>query len=216
MANAINTNSTLTLGNGLNKTSTGLSTNIIILVGTLPVGAIQSISVNESRPIIQIKEVGTDGIIDSVPNGATTISGSCTRIRFDRLRLAEAFGRGFLHLASQQYAFDITLIDRQKENTASQIVTTIKNVWFESLNYSLSADNYLISETSNWKAETIYSVLGGGGATPAAVGGERGITYYNNRIERATDTGKRRGSMDASGLIDIGSSFDTASVNQLF
>src|SRR5271169_3739100 len=105
------TGSTLTLPTGQNLTSTGISTNILIAVrnpqtgGYVPVGAVQSMAISEKRSIKMIDEVGTDGHIDSVPNQSTNISGSCQRVRFDRLRVAEAFDRSFLHVSAQVYPF---------------------------------------------------------------------------------------------------------------
>ena len=130
MALAPNTGSTLTQTSGKNKTSTAISTNILIMVGETAVGAIQSMQITESRGLKQIDEVGTDGHVDSVPNVSTNITGSCQRVRFDRLRIAEAFSRGFVHVASQAYPFDIVIIDKQKSDTGLQISTVIKNVCF--------------------------------------------------------------------------------------
>lgn len=207
MANSINTGSTLSFGNGANKTSTSLSTNILILVNNTPVGAVQRLSINESRIIKQIDEVGTDGHIDSTPTSSTNVTGSCERIRFDRLRIAEAFGRGFTHVSSQAYPFDIVILDRQKQNQGSQISTVIKNVWIKSINYEYGADNWIISDKMEWEAEHVFSVLNSGSGLPVANGGERGIPFSNISIERLADTGAngRRGSLDASGLIDLGS-----------
>jgi len=221
---APNTGSTLGLNNGVNKTSVALSTNILILVNGTAVGAVQSISVNEQRAIKFISEVGTDGYIDSSPSGSTTIGGSCTRIRFDRLRIAEAFGRGFIHVRSQVYPFDIVILDKQKRDQASQISTVIKNVWIKSINTDYSQNDWIISDRMDWEAETIYSILNNGNS-PVAVGGERGIKHWGagpngagtilmgdngnaNNIEQLVDTGSggRRGSLDAAGLIDIGDS----------
>jgi len=208
MALAPNTQSTLSYGSGTNKTSTAISTNILILVGNTPVGAIQDLSINESRPIKFINEVGTDGQIDSVPQGSSTFTGDCNRVRFDRLRIAEAFGRGFTHVQSQAYPFDIVIIDKQKADSGNQISTVIKNVWIKSISYTYNADNWVITDKMSWEAETIYSILTSGSGVPVAQGGERGIPYNNLEIERLTDTGfnGRRGSLDAAGLIDIGSS----------
>lgn len=230
MATAPNTQSTLSLANGVNKTSTAISTNIIILVNDTPVGAVQSLAINEKRSIKMIDEVGTDGHVDSVPNQSTNITGSCQRIRFDRLRVAEAFGRGFLHAASQVYPFDIVILDKQKRDQGSQISTVIKNVWISGISYTYQADNWIITDTMEWEAENIFSVLNGGsspipGGVPAAVGGERGIKHMGvgpngvvsitsgdgiSNIEQLVDTGSggRRGSLDAAGLIDIGSAGD--------
>ena len=80
MALSPNAKSTLTFPGGQNKTSTAISTNIIIAVlspgaagGYTPVGAVQNMHITESRSIKMIDEVGTDGHIDSVPNQSTNI-----------------------------------------------------------------------------------------------------------------------------------------------
>jgi hypothetical protein len=205
----------------VNKTSTGLSTNIIITVNDHPVGAVQTLSINEKRPLKMVDEVGTDGHIDSTPNASTNITGNCTRIRFDRLRIAEAFGRSFIHVAAQVYPFDIVILDKQKRNSASQISTVIKNVWIGGLSYQYQAENWIITDTMDWEAETIFSFLTGSngmnatsGGQPVAVGGEiqipnmagPGWTFNNqiSNIEQNTDVGNTRGSMDAAGIIDLG------------
>ncbi len=208
MALAPNTQSTLSFGSGANRTSTAISTNILILVGNTPVGAVQSLSIGEKRPIKMIDEVGTDGHIDSVPTGSSNFIGTCRRVRFDRLRIAEAFSRGFTHVQSQAYPFDIVIIDKQKADVANQVSTVIKNVWITGIDYEYNADNWIITDNMSWEAETIYSVLTSGTGVPIAQGGERGIPYMNLSIERLTDSGAngRRGSLDAAGLIDIGSS----------
>jgi hypothetical protein len=225
MANAPNTQSTLTVPNGVNKTSTAISTNIIIMVNNTPVGAIQSMAIAEKRNIKMIDEVGTDGHIDSVPNMSTNITGTCQRIRFDRLRITEAFSRGFVHAASQVYPFDIVILDKQKRDQGSQISTVIKNVWISGLDYTYQISDWVITDSMTWEAETIFSILNNGSSQPVAVGGERGITHMGAgpngtvnitsgdgivNIEQLVDTGSngRRGSLDASGLIDIGSAGD--------
>jgi hypothetical protein len=212
MAQAANTNSTLYFPDGANKTSTAISTEIIITVrspsGYVPVGAIQSMAISEKRSIKMIDEVGTDGHIDSVPNQSTNITGSCQRVRFDRLRISEAFSRGFLHVASQIYPFDIVIFDKQKLAQGLQIATTIRNVWISGIDYTYQVSDWVITDTMTWEAETIYSILNSGSNQPAAVGGELGLdTTHFVPIEQATDTGLngRRGSLDAPGLIDVGS-----------
>lgn len=208
MALAPNTSSTLTFDTGKNKTSTALSTNILIMVGNTAVGAIQSLSISEKRGLKMIDEVGTDGHVDSTPNVSTNISGSCQRIRFDRLRIAEAFSRGFIHVQSQVYPFDIVIIDRQKgSDVGSQISTVIKNVWISGIDYTYQVSDWVITDNMTWEAETIYSTLNNG---PVARGGERQIPFSTIPIEQATDTGAngRRGSLDAAGLINIGSTGD--------
>lgn len=213
MAQAHNTNSTLTFPGGANKTSTAISTNILITVRSangvgIPVGAIQSLNITESRAIARINEIGTDGNIDSLPHQSSEFSGTCSRIRFDRLRGTEAFSRGFLHIQSQAYPFDIVIFDRQKLNTGSQITTVLRNVWFSNIQYNYQATDWLIIDTMQLVWETMFSVLSNGNSTPAAQGGEIGIPFSSIPIERATDVGAngRRGSLDSPGLIDLGSS----------
>lgn len=208
MALAPNTGSTLTFDTGKNKTSTSLSTNILIMVGNTPVGAVQSLAVSEKRGVKMIDEVGTDGHIDSTPNVSANFSGTCQRIRFDRMRIAEAFSRGFIHVQSQAYPFDIIIIDRQKgSDVGSQISTIIKNVWITGIDYTYSASDWIITESMGWEAETVSSTLNNG---PVARGGERQIPISTIAIEQATDSGAngRRGSLDASGLITLGSTGD--------
>jgi hypothetical protein len=212
---SFNTGSTLAYTSGNNKTSTSLSTNIIIMVGNSAVGAVQTLNISEKRVIKQIDEIGTDGHVDSIPHGSTNITGTCTRIRFDRLRIAEAFSRGFIHAASQAYPFDIVIIDKQSGRSENQISTVIKNVWINSLDVAYSASEWVITDNMGWEAETIYSHLNNG-SNPVAIGGERGITHATItsgnivNIEQAVDTGAngRRGSLDAGGLISIGDSGD--------
>lgn len=196
-----NTPSTIEAPGGQNKTSVSLSTNIIIYVNGKAVGAVQSLKIGEKRSIKMIDELGTDGHIDSAPIKSAEVTGSCERVRFDRLRIAEAFGRGFVHVKSQRYPFDIKIIDKSKADESNWVTTTIKNVWITGIDYTYSADNWIISDTMTWEAETIYSVIGNG--DPVAKGGEIGQQYYINRAEQASDKGIRRGAMDVSGLIDL-------------
>lgn len=194
------TQSVITGPSGRNTTHTSLSTNIIIKVGANPVGAIQNISITESREIAMIDEVGTDGHIDSVPSQSTNITGSCTRTRFDRLRMTEAFGRDFLHIHAMRIPFDIDIYDTQLGDGGSAIITTIKNVWINQVGYKYEATNFVIVDDMQFKAETIYSILNGGNA---ATGGERGANIMQlNSIERQADIGKRRGSLDSPGLLN--------------
>ena len=210
MASYPNTGSTLEGPNGVNKTSTAISTNILITVGPTPVGAVQRLTINERRAIRMIDEVGTDGHIDSVPNQSTNVTGTCERIRFDRMRIAEAFGRSFIHAKSQRFPFDIVIIDNWNGNplnpgdNSASIITTIQNVWIAEISYGYQANDWIITDTMNWEAETIYSTLGSS-ASPAAQGGERNIPLAiaspTSDIEQASDTGGRRGSLDAPGLL---------------
>lgn len=202
-------------GGAYNTTDTAISTNILIAVrtptGYQPVGAVQSMAISEKRSIKMIDEVGTDGHIDSVPNQSTNITGTCQRVRFQKLRVAEAFDRGFLHVAAQVYPFDIVIFDKQKFAVNAQVTTIIKNVWINGIDYTYQVSDWVITDSMAWEAEQIYSQVNGG---PAATGGQDNLLKpfggSNNPswIESQTDMGAngRRGSLDAAGLIDIGSS----------
>lgn len=209
------TGSILNVGDsfGTNSTETAISTNILIAVrtpsGYQPVGAVQSMSIDETRNIRMIDEVGTDGHIDSVPNQSTNITGSCQRIRFQKLRVAEAFDRGFLHVSAQVYPFDIIIFDKQKFAVAAQVTTIIKNVWIKSISYVYQATDWIITDTMAWEAEQIYSQVNGG---PAATGGQDNLlkpfggannpTWIESQVDMGS--GGRRGALDAAGLIDLG------------
>lgn len=214
-SSSANTNSTLGYTSGQNKTSTSLSTNILIYVdtgnGILPIGAIQSLSIKESRDVKMINEVGTDGNIDSVPTSAVQISGSCKRIRYDALRATEAFGRAYLHLASQIYPFDIYIIDKNRRN-GGKVTTVIKNVWFTDTSIDYSSNDWIITDDVSFKAERVYSFLSESGGKSAANGGDLGITPSGpmnsegvSDVERVVDAGKggRLGSLDSGGLLDL-------------
>lgn len=193
------TGSILNGPNGLNRTGTAISTNIVIRVGPNTVGAVSQLSITEQRAIQMIDEVGTDGHIDSVPHSSTNITGTCKRTRFDRMRITEAFSRGFLHAQSQRFPFDIVIIDNWNGDGASALITTIKNVWIETLSYEMGTSDWIIADTMNWKAETIYTTIANG---PAATGGSRNIPLAIDSIEQSADTGGRRGSLDYPNLIN--------------
>lgn len=196
MANYPVSGSTLT-----SKISTGLSTQIIVKVGTDTVGAIQNLSITQTRNIERIKEVGLDGVLEAVPNQATTYEATVERIVFDRLRLPESFMRGFINIKSQVVPFDILIIDRTNGDGDGAVVHTLKNCWFSRYNPSFRADNYILSESGSIVFEDIFSTLGSTSAN-AAVGGSRGLNYDLNERERATDRGDYRGTLDVADLIN--------------
>jgi len=201
---AVNTGSILLSEDGRNITSTAVSTNIIIEVDGNPIGAIQSLSIDEVRSIAMIDEVGTDGHIDSVPQSSTNITGSCQRTRFNNQRALHAFSRGYIHIASQRIPFDIIIKDTfAGDDPGSTLVTTIKNVWFTRMSVNYQSSNFVIVEDINWEAETIFSTLGSGNAVPnATASGSRNVNIIDNdSVERETDIGGRRGSLNASGLL---------------
>lgn len=190
------------------RTATHLSTNIVVLVEGIAVGAIQTLQITEQRSLKMIDEVGTDGHIDSAPQSSTNISGSCTRTRFDRQRIAEAFLRGFVHVAAQRVPFDIEIQDNfAGSDDESKIITTIRNVWIERINYTYSAGDFIIVEDMSWQAESIDSILGNGQSVVGSVN-NRGLPLVVNPFERQADVGTYRGALDAAGLINA---FDSAS-----
>jgi hypothetical protein len=192
------TGSTLYSATGNLNTRTAISTNILIKVGPSTVGAIQTINVDEERKISMIDEVGTDGHIDGVPSASTNISGSCKRIRFDRMRIAEAFSRGFVHTHSQRFPFDIVIIDNWNGAGNASIVTVLEGVWISKISYAYGKDDWVISDDMTWQAQTTSSTLANG---PAATGGDRNIPLAIDPIEQAADIGQRRGSLDYPGLL---------------
>jgi hypothetical protein len=200
----LNTLSSVAGPDGQNKTFTAVSTNIIIKVGNNPVGAVKSLSIRESRNVSMIDEIGTDGHIDSVPNKSVDISGSCSRTRFDNLRIAAAFSRGFIHVAAQRVPFDIDIIDTfAGSDPGTHITTKIKNVWIKQISVNYRNDDFVIVEDMDWEAETIYSILGANSnAVPGVAGGRNlPLPQPQNPFERSTDTGGRRGALDAFGLL---------------
>ena len=189
--------------NGRNKTGTHLSTNIVILVNGNAIGAITKLSVNEGRSIKLIDEVGTDGHIDSAPNKSVDIDGNCTRTRFDRMRIAEAFGRGFIHVHSQRLPFDIEIQDRFHDaDPGNAIITVIKNVWIKKIGYQFSADDFVIVDDMDWVAEGISSTMNG---ISVVSGGKDAVgnPITIDAVESESDIGKYRGSLDSPGLLQI-------------
>jgi hypothetical protein len=212
MANSANTGSTLSFPSGKNKTSTAISTNIIITIdGGSHIGAIQTLTVNEKRAVKMIDEIGTDGHIDSVPHQSTNITGTCQRVRFDAARIAQAFGRGFIHVGSQAYPFDIVIYDRSRQDPGSQITTVIKNVWITGIDVTYSATDWVIVENMTWEAETIYSYMGTSN-NPAVpdLSDVRPIAHSKITQEQMADRGlnAKRGALDVDGLIDLGTTGD--------
>jgi hypothetical protein len=190
---------------GRSRTGTHLSTNIYIAVdngqGPAIVGAVQSLQVSEARQIKKIPEVGTDGFIDSAPSSSTEISGSCTRTRFDGVRIAQAFRRGFVHVHAQREPFDIQIYDIIQGDEENIIITEIKNVWIKSITYTYKADDFIIADEMTWDAETIVSQRGNSNAGQNAVPQNPQLSL--NPFERQADRGfgDYRGALDAANLL---------------
>lgn len=97
-----------TLGSSI---STSLSTQILVKVNNTPVGAIQTLSLDERRGLKEVTEIGTDGIIEIVPSSAATFGISVDSIAMDRKRLPEMFNMGFISVKSQRKPFTIHVFD---------------------------------------------------------------------------------------------------------
>jgi hypothetical protein len=197
-----NTRTAFTDANGNNRTATHLATNIIIKSGMYVVGAIQTLSITESRDIEMIDEVGTDGHIDSAPKSSTNITGNCTRIRFDKQRIADAFGRSFTHVHAQRIPFDIEIHDTFADaDTNNAVVTVLKNVWIKEISYDLSASDWIISDKMSFVAESISSILANNNVVTSVANGQDGPIYLN-KFEQEADRGLFRGAMDAAGVLN--------------
>lgn len=187
-------------GSTLNsKISTGLSTQIIIKAGTETVGAIQNLSVKQNRPLKRIAEVGLDGVLEITPHATTTVDLTVNRIVFDQLSVTEAFSRGFVNAKSQRVPFEILVIDRTAGDDSLSVVHKFTNCWFQSINVTYKADDYIIAQDATIWAEDVSTTRN---SENAAEGGSRGINYQIEARERNTDKGSYRGTMDASGIID--------------
>lgn len=173
------------------RINSGLSTSIIIKIGSITVGAVQSLTINQTREMIINEEIGNEGIIEIFPKNSARIDVVINRIVFDELNLPEAFGRGFVNLQAQRIPFDIHLVDVSRVDTESNFSSTIiHNCWFKSYNTPFSANSYIITETANIAAEYITSMRDG---QNIALGGLRGLDFENDSIERNTDLIGRRG-----------------------
>jgi hypothetical protein len=193
-------------GSNLDSTTkSSLSTQIIIMVENEPVGAIQSFNESQSRSVKAITEVGTDGIIELVPSGPTTVKLTINRMYFDGLSLPEAFSRGFRNLQSQRISFDIVVIDQFTGTGNDAIITTYHNCWFESIGTNYQNTDYTITQNANVACEYVSTIRGGEAiALSQGAGGGRQIPGVQiDSAEIAADSGAngRRGSLDFPGLI---------------
>jgi hypothetical protein len=182
--------------------STGLSTQIVIKVDNKPVGAIQEISAPQRRSLQRVSEVGLDGILEIVPNKPTEYTISVRRIVFDKKRITEAFGRGFINIKAQLVPFDIDIIDRS--GGGDGVVSTLKRCWFTDYTPKWTAGDFIISEDAVLWCEDVGTVFGGSEKF-AAQGGIKPSEYSTggSSREQDADTGKRRGSMDELGIYQI-------------
>lgn len=194
--------------------STGLSTQVVIEVNNSIVGAIQRFVPRQNRPIRGVPEVGTDGFIEKVPHAPTDITIDVERIVFDRLSLPAAFARQFVNIAAQRVPFNILVHDKANVSAplddgdisadASGLIThQYTNCWFQSLQTTFQAGDYIISESAQIHCEFIRSFTNPNGPVINPNGGS-GARHVNvdtagTNIESLADQG-RRGSLDAAGL----------------
>lgn len=181
--------------------STGLSTQIVVKVENQAVGAIQSITVNHTRSVKDVKELGLDGLLEIVPDNPTTYSVDINRIVFDKKRLPEAFMRGFINIKAQLVPFDIDIID--KSGGGEGIVHTLKRCWFTSYKPSYTADSFVLSESATIRCEDISTTFGGSEKSAALGGQLPGYSTGGSSREQQADTGMARGSMDEPGIFEI-------------
>ena len=174
-------------GSSLTETiSTKLSTQIIIKVKNVAVGAIQSLSINQVKGLKVKEEIGTEGVIEIHPQGAALIDLNVNRIVFDELRLLESFSRGFVNIQSQRVPFNIDVIDvsSMDSNGQNAVIHTCHNCWFKTYNTALNTNSYVIVETANLLCEYITSMKN---TINVSSGGAKEINYEYDSIERKTD-----------------------------
>ena len=182
---------------------TSLSTQIVIMVNNEPVGAVQSFTIEQTRSLQRIGEVGFDGTIEIIPNQKAEISINAERIVYDGLSITEAFSRGFQNIQAQRIPFDIVVIDQFSGTGDDATITTFANCWFASISKPYRAQEYLITENCRIQAESIKTLRGGEAvALSQGVGGGRQLagTQFDD-VELSADSGSRRGSLDFPGLI---------------
>ena len=215
MATFPNTGSTINRGlddpTTEGRTSTGLSTQIIIKVNNIAVGALQTLTVTQDRPLLRINEIGTDGNIEIVPNGSTQFTLAATRIVFDQLRLPEAFSRSFRFINAQRVPFDIEIYDINDAdaqnaavdaNSGGIIVMKYINCWFQRYETPYNAENYIITETASIFAET-GAVHSPSNFVPANTSLRQFAAQTDgSAIEGAVNRGARRGGVDAAGIVN--------------
>ena len=167
-----------------------LSTQIVIQIEEedsgkrWTIGGVQSMAYAQARPLLRIQEVGTDGTVGIVPQGATTHNLTINRMVFDFQRLPQALQRQYRHIHAQRRPFDIVVTDYNaylgqeapKEMndiepagggnrsvdtetgavTGQTIETVFRNCWFENMNFTYDSANYTIVETATLQCEHVY------------------------------------------------------------
>lgn len=181
----------------------GLSTLVVVKIGSTTVGAIQELTINQTRDIVRWEEIGVDGIVDSHPRHATQVNLTINRLVFDQLRLPEAFSRGFINLQAQRFPFDIEVIDKFAGEDQLAVVHSYRSCWFNSYSTPYRATDYVITENASVFCEYATSMQN---ASAVPLGGVRGIPVEFDNIERNTDLTGQRGHFDSAGLTNLRSS----------
>lgn len=199
-------------------TNTGLSTQILVKIDGKAVGAIQSLTATQTRRMRRINEVGTDGVVEIVPQAATEITLRVERIVFMKKGLPEAFNRAYTNIHAQRVPFDIFVYDFTNAkgaaldngffagDSAEGVITTVyENCWFNNLEIRYQAGDYIIAQNAGIDAEYVRTFANGDVGTSAVP-----VNADNNidPLERLSDIG-RRGSMDARGLTEIAGLFNS-------
>jgi len=177
----------------------GLSTQILIICDNVAVGAVQRLTPAESRRLQRINEIGTDGWLEIVPVQPTEVTLTITRVVYDKLRLPESFARGFQHIQSQRYPFNIVILEREGwEYSAGEgldRITTYENCWFSRYSSPISTDNYLIMEEGEVWSERAFNSESNKSFDQRAE-----HTFYTDAIEQDVDTGAKPGALDQDDL----------------
>lgn len=121
-------------------------TLIKIKLGDKIVGAVQSITVSEFSPVNITSSRG----IETVPHPYSHITAKVSRLRFDKLRVSEAFSRGYFAVQTQVCPFDI-IIDNDKTEA------TVKNVWITDCKNTYHTADWVIAEGIDLEAEYVSS-----------------------------------------------------------
>lgn len=189
----------------------GLSTHILIAVDVgagiqLAVGAIQSVTINESRNINRLGEIGTQGFVENVPMSNTSIDLNVTRVVFDAYNITRALGRGYKSIGSQRIPFNVYVIDRTHSTRIGisdlgsdfspggfirpPITQIYHNCWFTSKTSTYNSNTYAIIEQAQLACQWHEDVFG-----TRHGDGERNIEYIGDSIEQAVDEGATIGAL---------------------
>ena len=186
-------------------TNSGLSTQIVVKVNGNPVGALQTLEVQQSRNLKRIMEIGTDGVVEIVPNQATEYTLTANRLVYDQLRLPEAFARGFRFIHAQRLPFEIEIYDTSNaasfnasDTTGGVVVMKFVGCWFTATTTPYSSGDYTILETSTIQCETAYVSTTN---SPVMVRSPQD-NFQIDDVELAANQGGLRGSLDVSGLLN--------------